>query len=48
MPKIGEYVKFKISKRKIKSSFMIYADLEGILLSEDNGKKHSEESSPNK
>ena len=31
MPKKDEYVRFKICERKIKSSFMIYADFESIL-----------------
>ena len=40
MPKNGEYVKFKNYKRKIKSSFIIYADFESILVSGDNGKQN--------
>ena len=48
MPKKVEYVKFKSFERKIKSSFMIYADFESILLPEDNGKKNPSESSANK
>ena len=38
MPKKGEHVKFKNFERKIKWSFMIYADFESILVPEDNGK----------
>ena len=34
--KQGEYVRLKNYKRKIKPSFMIYADLESILVPEDN------------
>ena len=48
MPKKGEYVKFKIYERKIKSQFIIYTDFESILLPENNGKKNSEESYTNK
>ena len=44
MPKKGEFVKFKNYERKIKSPFMIYADFESILLPENNGKQHPEES----
>ena len=45
MPKKGEYLKFKDFERKIKSSFMIYADLcESILEPEDNGKQNQNES----
>ena len=39
MPKKGEYIKFKNFGRKIKSPFMIYADFESILVTEDNGSK---------
>ena len=38
MPKKGEYVIFKNFERKIKSSFLISADLESILVPEDNVK----------
>ena len=41
MPKKGSYVKFKNYERKIKSSFIIYADFESILLPENNGKQIS-------
>ena len=34
IPKKGEQVKFKNFERKIKTSFMIYPDFEGILVSE--------------
>ena len=44
MPKKGAYIKFKSYKRKLKSSFIIDADFESILVSEDNGKQNSEES----
>ena len=44
MPKKGQYIKFKNSGRKIKSSFMIYAD----LVPEDNGKQNRSESYTNK
>ena len=37
MPKKGEYVKFENFEIKIKSSFMIYAGFETILVSKDNG-----------
>ena len=36
MPKKGEYIKFKDWERKMKSPFMIYADFESILVTEDN------------
>ena len=42
-PKKSKYVKFKNFERKIKLTFMIYADLERILASEDNGKQNLEE-----
>ena len=48
MSKKGEYVKFKNYERKIKSPFIIYADLESILVPEDNGKQNPEESYTNK
>ena len=48
MPKKGEHIKFKIYGRKIKSPFMIYADLESILVPEDNGKQNPNESYTNK
>ena len=38
MLKKGEFVKFKNYEIKIKSSFIMYADLESILVSENNGK----------
>ena len=44
IPKKGEYVKFKNFGRKIKSSFMIYADFESILVPGDNGKQNPNES----
>ena len=48
MPKKGEYVKFKDFERKIKSPFMIYADFESILVSEENGKQNPNEFNTNK
>ena len=44
----GEYVKFKNYDRKIKSPLMIYAYLESILVSEDNGMQNPNESYTNK
>ena len=38
MPKKGEYVKFKNYEGKIKLPFIIYADFQGILVPENNGK----------
>ena len=43
-PKNGEYINFKNFDRKIKSPFMIYANLESILVPEDNGKQNPDES----
>ena len=48
MPKKGEYVTFKNFERKIKSSFMIYADFNSNLVPEDNGKQNPNESYTNK
>ena len=48
MPKKDKYVKFKNFERKIKSSFMIYGDVESILLPEDNGKRNPNQSYTNK
>ena len=36
MPQNGEYVKLKSYERKIRSSFIIYADFESILVPQDN------------
>ena len=36
MPKKGEYVKCKNNEKKIKLTFIIYADFENILVREDN------------
>ena len=47
-PNKGEYVKIKNFKRKIKSSFLIYADFEGILVPEYNGRQNANESYTNK
>ena len=44
IPKKGDYVKFKDYERKIKTPFIIYADLESILVTEDNGKQNPQES----
>ena len=44
MPKKGEYARFKQHERKVKSLFMIYADLERILVPEDDRKQNSNES----
>ena len=44
LPNKGEYVKFKNIERKIKAPFMIYADFESILETEDNGKKNPSKS----
>ena len=35
----GEHFKFKKYESKINSSFIIYADFESILVSENNGKQ---------
>ena len=40
--KKDEYVKFRNCERKIKSLFIIYADFESILVSEDNGEQNPE------
>ena len=37
MPEKSEYVKFKHFEKKTKSPFMIYADIQSILVPEDNG-----------
>ena len=38
MPKKDKYIKFKILEKK--SSFMIYADFQNILVPEDNQKQN--------
>ena len=48
MPKKGEYNKFENFGRKIKSTFMIYADFESIPVPEDNGRQSPNESYTNK
>ena len=48
MPKKGEYVKFKIFQRKIKSQYMTCVDFESVLIPEHNGKQNLEESYTNK
>ena len=45
---MSDSVKFKNFERKIKSSFMIYADFESILIPENNGKQNLDESYINK
>ena len=40
MLKKGKYVKFKNFQRKLKSSLMIYADFENIVVPKDNGKQN--------
>ena len=44
MPQKGECARFKNYERKLKSPFMIYADFECILVSEDNRKQNPDES----
>ena len=44
----GKYVKFESFKSKIKSSFMIYADFESIVVPGDNEKQNPSDSSINK
>ena len=44
MQKKKEYAEFKNYERKIKSPYIIYADFEGILVPEDNGKQNRKES----
>ena len=39
MPKKGEYVKFKNYEKKIKSSFILNAGFESILVPEDSENK---------
>ena len=39
MPEEGEYIRFKSYEWKVKSLFMIYADFESILVSENYGEK---------
>ena len=48
IPKKGDYIKFKIFGRTIKSLFMIYADFESILVPENNGKQNPNESCTSK
>ena len=48
MPRKTEYVKFRNYERKIKSSFIIYADFESILVPENNEKQNTEEPYTNK
>ena len=48
MSKKDEYVKLKNAERKTKSSFMIYADFENILVPGDNGKQNPNGSFTNK
>ena len=44
MPKKGEYLRFKNYETEIESLFMIFANFEDILLSEDNKKQNPDES----
>ena len=44
MFKKGDYVRFKDFERKINSPFVIYEDLESILVPEDNGEQNPYES----
>ena len=48
MLKNSEYAKFKNYEKKIKSPFIIYADVERILVPQDNGKQNPKESWTNK
>ena len=49
MPKKDEYVKLKkFWKKRIKLPFMIYADFEGIVVPEEEGKQNTEKSYSNK
>ena len=48
MPKKAQYVKLKNYDRKIKSSFVPYADFGSILVPENNGKQNPEGSYTNK
>ena len=48
MPRKSEYVKFRNYERKIKSSFIIYADFESILVPENSEKQNPEEPYTNK
>ena len=48
MAKKVETVKYKNYTRKIKSPFMIYADFESILVTENNEKRNPDESYTNK
>ena len=48
IPKKGEYVKVKNFERKIKSTFMIYADFGRILAPQYNEKKNPEQCYTNK
>ena len=48
MSKKGKCIKFKNFGREIKSTFMIFADCESILVPEDNGKQNLNETYINK
>ena len=48
MPKKDDEVKFKNYERKIRSPFILYPDLESILVPEDNENQNPEESYTNK
>ena len=44
MSKNSEYVKFRNYERKVKSPFIIYLDIESILVPENNRKQNPEDS----
>ena len=48
MPRKDEYVRLKNYKRKIKLTYMIYADFESILVPEDNRKQNPDGTYTNK
>ena len=48
LPPKCEYIRFKSYDRKVKLSFMIYADFESISVRETNGKQNPDESFTNK
>ena len=47
MPKKGEYVKFRDYESNINTPFIIYADVESILVPQENGKQNPEEAYKN-
>ena len=48
LPRRDEYVRLKNYKRKIKLTYMIYADFENILVPEGNRKQNPDETYTNK